>query len=134
MPSSVSDIRDRLKTRLETIPGLRVHDTVPSQINPPVAVIRRRRIDFDSTMARGSDDFIFVVSLFVQLASDPHAQDALDEYLAGTGTKSVKAAIEGAALGGDVDFARVTTAEEDGIIEYAGGSFLAVDFLVDVTA
>lgn len=133
--ATIAGIRDGLRTRLETISGLRVHDTVPGQINPPAAIVRRRRTDYDSTMARGSDDYEFVVTVFVQLASDPKAQDDLDAYLDGAGVKSVKAAVEGdASLGGEVDFARVRQADADQVLEFAGVGYLGVDFIVDVTA
>lgn len=130
--ASVSTIRDELKTRLETISGLRAYDTVPGSVNPPAAVVRRRRTSYDATMARGSDDLEFVVTLFVSSANDRAAQDALDSYLATTGTTSVKAAVDG-NLNSTVSFARVATAEQERLVEYAGITYLAVDFIVEVT-
>lgn len=133
--ASISAIRDGLKTRLETISGLRAHDTVPGQINPPAAVVRRRQINFDSTMARGSDDFLFTITLLIQFGENRNAQNQLDAYLAGSGTLSIKAAIEGEqTLGGVVDFARVAQAGEDALMEYNGVEYLSVDFTVEVTA
>lgn len=133
--TSVTAIKDGLAARLATISGLRVHATPPGAINPPAAVIRRAQTRYDSTMARGSDDHAFVVTVFVSLASDAAAQDQLDAYLATSGASSIKAAIEGEdTLGGIVHFARVVSAEEDRTLEYGGVVYVAVDWIVEVTA
>ncbi|HEX6969858.1 MAG TPA: hypothetical protein VF174_13760 [Micromonosporaceae bacterium] len=133
--ASVSAIRDGLKTRLKTIAGLRVSDTVPGQVNPPAAVIAPDSISFDSTMARGSDDFVFIVYLIVGTAVDRIGQDKLDGYLAGSGASSVKAAIEAdESLGGVANFARVSGVRQYGLIEYAGVQYIGAEFVVEVNA
>lgn len=131
----VSAIRDGIKTQLATISGLTAHSTVPGSIFPPAAIVRRRQTSFDSTMARGSDDYQFTVTLLVSQGSWTHGQDNLDTYLASSGSSSIKAAIEGdVSLGGVVDFARVSSAGEDGLMTYNGTEYVAVDFTVEVTA
>lgn len=133
--TSVTAIKDGLATRLATITGLRVHATPPGTIHPPAAVIRRAQTRYDSTMARGSDDHSFVITVFVSLASDAYAQDALDAYLATSGSSSIKAAIEGEdTLGSTVHFTRVASAEEDRTVEYNGVVYVAADWIVEVTA
>lgn len=133
--TSVSAIRDGIKDRLTLISGLQAHDTVPGNITPPAAVVRRRQTSFDSTMARGSDDYQFTVTLLVSQASWEHGQDNLDDYLASSGSLSIKATIEGdMSLGGTVDFVRVASAGEDSIVEYNGVPYIAVDFTLEVTA
>lgn len=133
--TSVSAIRDGIKTRLSTINGLRAHDTVPEDIATPAAIVRRRQTSFDSTMARGSDDFQFSVTLLVSLDSWRAGQDVLDAYLATSGGSSIKAAVEGdVSLGGTVHFVRVASAGEDGPVEYNGATYYAVDFTLEVTA
>jgi uncharacterized membrane protein len=133
--TSVTELKKGLAARLETIAGLRVHTTPPGAITPPAAVIRRAQTRYDATMARGSDDHGFVVTVFVPLVSDAHAQPALDAYLAPSGTSSIKAAIEAdPSLGGVAHFARVVSAEEDRTIEYGGVVYVAVDWIVEVTA
>lgn len=133
--ASVSGIRDGLKTRLATIIGLRAHDTAPGQVQPPAAIVTPGTIQFDSTMARGADDFTFVITLLVSAAVDRTAQDALDAYLAGSGAKSVKAAVEAdVSLGGAAHFARVVGVNQYGLIEYGGVQYLGAEFLVQVTA
>jgi len=128
-------IRDGLVTRLATITGLTAYDHVPGQINAPAATVSRRLLSFDSVMARGADDFEYVVRVFVPNADPKLAQELMSEYLAGSAGKSIKAAIEGdQTLGGVADFARVREAGEEGITQVGEVDYLAVDFIVEVCA
>lgn len=132
--ATVSAIRDGLKTRLETISGLRASDYVPEQINPPVAVIGGPlTLAYDSTMARGADRYTIPVRLFVSRVSDRASQEKLDGYLAASGAGSVKAAIEGdITLGGAVMSTRVVEARSYGSFVVGDVSYLGVEFVVDV--
>lgn len=135
--ASVSALRDGLKTRLATISGLRAHDTFRAEISPPAAIVVPGDpvVSFDSTMARGSDDFNFVITLLVANVVDRVAQDKLDAYLAGSGALSVKAAIEGdVSLGGIASFARVVSARNYGPTQVGDQEFLGVDIVVEVCA
>lgn len=132
--TEVSDIRAALATRVETT-GLRYHRGLdPGKIDPPAFLLRRVSTSYDSTMGRGSDDYTFTVTVLLAAADPRVSEDALDEYLASSGTKSIKAAVEAAALGSGVDFARVATADGDTIREYQGVRYLGADFTVEVTA
>jgi hypothetical protein len=136
--ASVSTIRDGLKARLATIPGLYEYDIVPDDIVTPAAVVLPGDplIVFDSTFARGSDEFNFLILVLVQYANERTAQDQLDGFLAGSGTSSVKTAIEGGGgtLGGVVACVTVTAAGSYGAREYAGVQYLGVEFSVVVGA
>lgn len=128
-------IRTGLKTRLETITGLSVYKFVPGQINVPAAIVQRRRTAYDATMADGSDDWEYVATLLCSWADPEVAQAKMSTFLARTGATSVKAAIEGdATLGGVVDFAHVREAGEEEIRQYNEISYLAVNFVIEVTA
>lgn len=142
MASSI-EIREGLATNLRTIAGLRVSEWVIGDINPPAAVIvpgdpSRKNvyaINYDCTMGRGSDDYIFTVLLMVGNKVERASQEALDEYLAGAGAKSVKAAIESEpTLGGAAHFVNVTGVRDYGIVEYGGQKYVGAEFLVEVTA
>ena len=54
-----SDVRAGLQTRLQTISGMRVLDTVPDSVNIPtqgaVAVVGMLDLNFDFSMNRGYD-------------------------------------------------------------------------------
>lgn len=135
--ASFSALRSGIATRLATISGLNVHGTVPGQINAPAAIVLPDGafLDFDATMGRGSDNFRFTVRLFVAKTTDQLAQSKLDPYLAGSGSSSVKAAIEGdGTLGGIASFTVVTGAQGYGEYEFAEISYLGCEFTVEVTA
>lgn len=134
MASDVS-IRDGLVTRLQTITGLTGYDHIPGQINAPAATVSRRQTRFDSVMARGADDFEYLVRVHVPFADPKLAQEQMSEYLAGSGAKSIYAAIDGDdTLGGVADFSRVREAGEEAIANVGGVDYLAVDFVIEVTA
>ena len=92
---SIQTIRDGLKARLETITGLRAADTVPEQINPPIAVISVGTIDYSQSFGgTGLTAFNFVVTVFVSRPSTRTGQNLLDDYMEPSGATSVKAALE----------------------------------------
>ena len=88
-----STVRDRLKQNLQTITGLRAYDLIPDTVVPPAAVVGQLDFTFDASMARGLDTATCDVYVIVQRFSERSGQDKLDEYLAGGGSKSIKAAI-----------------------------------------
>lgn len=133
--ASMSGLRDGIAARLATISGLRVHDTVPGRMTGHNAIVIPDSVSFDAAMGRGVDDFTFVVTVLVPFSDLRSAQDALDDYLDGDGSKSVKAAIEGdCTLGGAAHTSRVTDARDYGQRDYGGSQFLAVDFAIDAVA
>lgn len=133
--ATVAGIRDALKTRLSTISGLQVHDTVPGQLNPPAAVIRRRSGPKPSTLGGETHDYTFLVTVVTSLADDRAAQDKLDSYLSGTGATSIIAAIDGDVdLGDTVNYAQVTDIEADQVIEVGNLKYLAADIVVEIGA
>ncbi|MFI7707609.1 hypothetical protein [Nonomuraea sp. NPDC049480] len=138
--ASLDALREGLAVRLRTIPVLAVHPQVPDSITPPAAVIApgfegEPAIRFDSTMARGADDFLFTVTLLVSLADDRSGQEALDAYLEGAGARSIKAVIEAdPSLGGAAHFARVREARNYGPMTWGDGRYVGVDFGIEITA
>ena len=109
---NVSNVRDGIKTRLQTISGLRVWDVIPDQVTPPGAVVGQLDFTFDIDNARGVDLANVDVYVIVQRMDARSGQNKLDGYLAGSGATSIKAAIEGdRTLGGTVNTLRVTRAE-----------------------
>ena len=136
--ASDASIRDGLVTRLQTIAGLTAYDHIPGHVNAPAATVSRRLLRFDSVMARGADDFEYVVRVLVPNADPKLAQEQMSEYLAGStaeNAKSIKGAIEaGPTLGGVADFARVREANEEGNTQVGEVDYMAVDFVIEVTA
>ena len=130
--SSVQEIREGIDDRLSTIAGLRHSPTVPKTLNPPHAYVKRRLTTFDVS-TDGEDDLLFAITVAVSWADWRAAQLELDPYLASTGTKSIKAAIDGdQELGGVVDFCRVASVEEERILTFSGVDYYAADLVVEV--
>jgi hypothetical protein len=134
----VTSIRNGLKARLDTIAGLTAYARVPKTINLPAAVVRPTpgtAISYDATMADGAHDLQFLVTVLITDEVDELGQELLDDYLATTGAKSIRAAIAtDDTLGAVVHFSRVVGVTDYGEIEYAGLTYIGADFLVEVTA
>lgn len=87
-----------------TIAGLNALGYVPDSVPEPVFYAGEAEIDFDSAFRRGLDEARITCRLLVARSDDRSGQEALDEYLAGSGDRSVKTALE-AARGAPGEFA-----------------------------
>lgn len=132
--ASLSSIRTGLSTRLATISGLSVYSYVPDSIEPPTSVVGvMSSVDYDSTMSRGSDMYEIPLYLYVSRVDAELSQDSLDEFLAGSGSSSIKQAIEGdTTLGGVVSSARVVEASNYGVYTINSIDYLGVEFSVEI--
>ena len=127
-----SQVRDGLKTRLQTISGLRCYDLIPDQVNPPAAVVGQLDFTFDINNARALDQANVDVIVIVQRFSERAGQNRLDAYLSSSGASSIKAAIEGdKTLGGACQTLRVTSAES-GSYESNGNIFLSYRYRITI--
>jgi len=109
---NIPAVRDAIKANLQTITNMRVYDQIPDVVVPPCAVVGQLDFTFDVDNQRGLDQASVDVYVIVQRISERAGQDKLDLYLAGSGTGSVKTALESdRTLGGLVDTLRVITAE-----------------------
>jgi hypothetical protein len=136
MPATISQVKDGLKTAIQSVSGLRAFDYQPDQVNPPFAWPTLDNITYHQTgMASGGVVMNFTVTLIVNRASERTAQDALDQYMSWSGTQSLRAAIEAdPTLGGVCDTLIVTGAENLTNIDANDTLYLAVDFKVTVYA
>ena len=141
--ASISAIREGLKTRLDTVTGLRAHSWVVGDIIPPAAVIipgnpsskSTMVVNYDATMGRGSDDFLFTIVLMVSNKVERVAQDALDDFLDGSGASSIRAAIAAdGTLGGVAHFTNVTGVRDYGLVTYGGQTYVGAELIVEVCA
>jgi hypothetical protein len=136
MPATISQVKDGLKTAINTVSGLRAFDYQPDQVNPPFAWPTLDTITYHQTgMAAGGVVMNFTVTLVVNRASERTAQDQLDQYMSWDGAKSLRAAIEAdRTLGGVCDDLIVNGAENLTNIDANDTLYLAVDFKVVVYA
>jgi hypothetical protein len=131
--ASVSEIRNGLATNLATIIGLRTSSIVPDNINPPIAIVEPQSINFDTTFARGLDEYAFKITVIAGRADERSGQNKIDGYCSPTGSGSVKTAIESdKTLGGKVQNLRVTGLTSYGSITIAEVPYLAAEFAVTV--
>lgn len=124
-------VMEGLGVALEQITGLRVFDHPADQLEPPAAVVGLpTEIPYDNTKARGSDRATFPVFVVVGGSFSRSATKALGPYVAGSGPKSIKAAIEAdRTLGGSCATLSVGPGRTDGSgitvngVRYTGAIF-----------
>lgn len=92
MPSSLTEIREALKTTLAQF-GLQVYSTVPDVANTPACVVEpsiKDSIVFTGAMRMGGDTYNFDLSILVAATDVRNAQQILDQYITGQGPKSIR--------------------------------------------
>jgi hypothetical protein len=125
--------RSALASQLATITGLRTASTRAAQITPPMAVVMPGAGAFlrYKTTLGGSADLVFRIVLLLAAADSSTGQDAMDPYLATTGTQSILAAVQADdTLGGVVEYAEVMDATGYGLVNWAGVDYLGCSFTV----
>lgn len=135
MTATLTQVRQALATTLSMISGLRVYAFPKGEISPPAAVIMPAdgqfltyRVTMDTT-----HDLELTVTVFTQWGADANSTEALDAYLADSGTKSIYAAVNAdQTLGSTVDSCTVVAAQNHGKVTYAGADYFAVEFQVEV--
>lgn len=133
--ATVSEIREGIATNLKTIPGLRVFETIPDNVNPPAAIIGINSIEYHKAFADGLSTFSFTVTLVVGRASEREAQNKLDDYCVPTGARSIKAAIESDRTLNGVAFDSIITGMRNyGSITVSETTYLAAEFDLTVQA
>ncbi len=130
MTTTLTAAMDQLGVALATVTGLRVFDFPPKSAQPPYAFVDfPDSLDYDLTYRDTGDRATFQVVVCVANQVDRSARDAIAAYAAGSGSKSVKAAIEAGTVGLS---ARVTRVEFRTIVMSAG-TYQGAVFDVDVT-
>ena len=134
--ASLTSIRNGIATNIGNISSLSVYGYVPDSIEPPTAIVGVvESIDYDSTMARGSDTYNIPILLYVSRVDAQDSQETLDSYLASSGASSVKTKIESdITLGGVAQSVRVVEADNYGVYSINNIDYLGVEFTVEVIA
>ena len=92
---NLATVMDEIGTAVDTIATLRVYPYNVKRITPPGAIVAWPDITYDTTMGRGSDRYTLPLWIIVGMIDDRTARDTLAGYLAGSGSSSVKAAVDG---------------------------------------
>lgn len=135
MSVDVAAVLTAIKTRLATI-SVETRDVVPEMPITPMAVPALGPIQFDEGMGRGSDLYEFSVLVFIDRADAETATNNLVQYANASGSKSIKAAIEGGTprhtLGGVVSACKVTEMKEPNVAIFGEVGFLFLEFTLEV--
>lgn len=123
-------VMDEVAERLDAVPGLRVTANPADKVYPPHAIVSLPEITFDETYGRGGDRYTLPVVVAVGKVVDRAARKKLAPFVAGSGAKSLKQALEGTPAAPaeyeSCDSLRVQTISFD---TYAWG---AVEYLVAI--
>ena len=90
-----SAVREAIKTALESVPNLRAYDTIPDSLVPPGVIVGQLSFNWDQVIPKASlDQATIDVVVIVGRMNERTAQDKLDAYLAGTGSGSIRTALQ----------------------------------------
>lgn len=129
---NLAGVMDDLGSALETIEGLRVFPYWTDRLTPPAAIVGwPEPLTFDATFGRGSDRTEIPIYVAVGKVDARSARDTMARYADGSGTHSVKAAVE-AFDATAYDSARVIRVEFD-VLTVAAVDYLSATFFVDIT-
>jgi hypothetical protein len=121
---------------MSSLLGVRVYENLPDAPIPPAVIIELQSVNYDSTFARGSDEYRFSAVFISGRSDDRTAQARIEAWIAGHGTGSVKTAIEtDPTLGGICGACRVTEATGLQALDRPDGtSFLGTEFTITLYA
>jgi len=131
---AISDLRTGLGNNLKTISGLRVVETLPDLVNPPMAMIGLDKVTYNRQNNRAMSEYTFKVTVVVGRVSERTAQASLDVLVA-PGSGSVKYAVESdRTLGGWAFDVFVPELSVYGSVNINGIDYLSAEFSVQVFA
>jgi len=131
---AISNLRTALGNNLKTITGLRVVETLPDVVNPPMAMIAIDKIAYNKQNNRSMAEYTFKVTVVLGRVSERTAQQAMDVLIA-PGSGSIKYAIESdRTLGGYAFDVFVAETSAIGAIALNGIDYYSAEFSVQVFA
>jgi hypothetical protein len=132
---NIADVMDQVGAQLSTIDGLRVYPWNVDKVSAPAAVVALpEEIDYDATFGRGSDSLTLDVYVFVARIDQRTGRDALAAYLDGSGSRSVKAAVDSShtVIYTACDVVRVAKASVEPLVS-GGVDYLGAVFTLEIT-
>jgi hypothetical protein len=133
MAATASEVLTGLKNRLATISGLKTFSYQPANIVPPLAYPVITQVNYHRAMGGGLVVFDCVVYVIVGRWTDDRANADIDDYLAFSGTKSIRAAIEGdETLGGKAQSLTVASSTDITALQQGDAEYLQIATQVTV--
>lgn len=134
MAIDVNAVMDAIGTALASVPNLRVRDYPSESANPPEVIVSLpTALEYDVVMGRGADRAVIPVMILVGKVSDRTARDLMGRYLSGTGSYSIKTALDG-VLGGAAQTVRVTVSMPPDVVIIGAVEYLGASLEVEVYA
>ena len=131
---SISLLRAGLAKNLGTIKGLRVVETLPDLVNPPMAMIGLAKVAYNQQNQRSMAEYTFQVTVVLGRVSERTAQRDMDVLVA-PGEGSVKYALESdRTLGGNAYEVFVPELSAIGAVSINGIDYFSAEFSVQVFA
>ena len=135
MGGDASSLQEALGMALAMIPGLRVADHLPEQINPPMAVVQLQTVTYHRAMKGGLSEWQFTISLVAGRMGDRPAQRQLDAWMSYDGNQSVREAIESdRTLGGNCSTLKVADMISVRPLSLGDAAYITCEFNVIVHA
>jgi hypothetical protein len=132
--ATISSLRSGLAKNLRKITGLRVVETLPDVVNPPMAMIALDKVQYNRQNNAGMAEYTFKVTVVLGRVSERTAQQNMDVYV-GTGSGSIKAAIESdRTLGGIAYDTFIPELSAIGAVQVNAIDFYSAEFSVQVFA
>lgn len=131
---AISDLRSGLAKNLRKITGLRVVETLPDVVNPPMAMIALDKVAYNRQNNAGMAEYTFKITVVLGRVSERTAQKAMDLYVA-PGAGSIKAAIESdKTLGGNAYDVFISELTAIGAVQINAIDYFSAEFSVQVFA
>lgn len=134
MTAKFTRVRQALAARLASIEDLNTYAKAPGTVNTPAAIVNPDDGQFYTYLtSQTSSDLQLLVLVIVQLGTRSSAEDEIDNYIDEEEPQSIFAAVQAdQTLGGVVDSAAVSGAQNHGVITYNGVEYLGCEFVVEV--
>lgn len=127
----VNNVSAGIVTRAKTISGLNGLPFAPDNGEVPLFWVGLADITYDLAMSNGHDEMVFDCLLAVTAADDEAAHTAVRQYLAGSGSNSIRAAMRGdKTLGGAASDCRVVSARGPINVDLGGVRHLGAQFSI----
>lgn len=131
---AISDLRAGLAANISTIKGLRVVETLPDLVNPPMAMIAIDKVAYNQQNNRSMAEYTFKVMVVLGRVSERIAQKNMDVLIA-PGAGSIKFAIESdRTLDGNAFDVFVAETGAIGAVSINGIDYYSAEFSVQVFA
>jgi hypothetical protein len=131
--STVSEISEALKNALTTVPGLRVYDYLPDQVNPPLGYVGIQSVNYHGAFRGGNPVHTYTITIVIGRVNERTSQRALDDFLSYDGDRSIRAALEAdPTLDGYVQTLIVTDGGNLAPLTMGDVTYVSIDFSVTV--